>query len=44
MLDEVPLLVCQIGRRAQVGSLPDGRVRLNGTNQGIRAESIGYRL
>jgi hypothetical protein len=42
--DEIPLVVRQLDHRAYAGNVPDARVRLNGTNKGIRAGSIGYRF
>ena len=44
VLDKAPLVVRHLHDRAHEGSLPARRVRLNGTDEGIRARSIGYRL
>jgi hypothetical protein len=44
VLDQPPLLVRQLDHRAHVGSLPAVSVRLNGTEEVVRAAAIGYRL
>jgi hypothetical protein len=43
VLDQVPLVVRQLDHRAHANSVPDRRVRLYGTNEEIRARTIGYR-
>jgi hypothetical protein len=43
-LDEVPLLVRQIHHRTHDGSLSARLVRLHGTDEGVRVQSIGHRV